>query len=191
MQLVLFLLAAHFSRCSALIPVCNPAAPAAANHNLFVLCNIGMKMPDSRAGACDSGNVPDKSLLMILSCFSLPVHIYRQSDNAVTLELCTCSDKTSWLVQLCLGENSVMFVKTQRWLEIYYILQEVNNPSTSQSATNATSHVSHSCLQNQFLCAALCCRISIFLKITLTLWDEPIWASKVLCMLASFVTALN
>ena len=44
----------------ALILVCNLAVPAAANHNLFVLCNIGMKMPDSRAGPCDARNVPDE-----------------------------------------------------------------------------------------------------------------------------------
>lgn len=51
---------APFSRGPALIPVCNLAAPAAANHNLFVLCNIGMKLPDSRAGACDTNNGPEK-----------------------------------------------------------------------------------------------------------------------------------
>lgn len=42
-------------------PVCNLAVPAAAaNHNLVVLCNIGMKMRDSRTGACHASNVPDK-----------------------------------------------------------------------------------------------------------------------------------
>lgn len=39
-----------------LIRVCNLAVPAAANHNLFVSCNVGIKMPDSRAGTCDADN---------------------------------------------------------------------------------------------------------------------------------------
>lgn len=41
-----------------------------------------MKMPDSRAGACDASNVPDKmSSVMMLSFFSLCVHIDNSTEN--------------------------------------------------------------------------------------------------------------
>lgn len=165
MQLVLFLLAAHFSRCPALIPVCNPAAPAAANHDLFVLCNIGMKMPDSRAGACDSSNVPDKSLLMILSCFSLPVHIYRRCDNAVTVKRRTCSDKTSSLVRLRLSD----FQREQRDIvEKPTVLRDLLYFTGSKQSQRTKGHQCDESvrLQNRFLCSPFCCK---FLKITSTL----------------------
>lgn len=165
MQLVLFLLAAHFSRCPALIPVCNPAAPAAANHDLFVLCNIGMKMPDSRAGACDSSNVPDKSLLMILSCFLLPVHIYRRCDNTVTLMLHTRSDETSSLVQLCSADfqrEQCDIVEDPTVVRELLYFTGSKQPRRIPKRHQWDEPVSH-------LCSVFCCKISIFWKITLTL----------------------
>ena len=69
----LFLMVAQFSRSPALILVCNLAVPAAANHNVLALCNIGMKMPDNRARACDTNNGPQiiSTIMPSLPCMCI------------------------------------------------------------------------------------------------------------------------